>query len=546
MITISVYDDPLTVLYLGSSLSTTRPGGSTTLSRAYFFPDSTPDVTTLSVDLGYLLQVKSKPYGAMRDKPVMQQRFDGEVDAFCHTLVEHGDDGGHAFKSGSAIMPYELIGKWFHPAQATKILDRETRIISSENRTYVDTADPILITRMRPVDGNVVAFQSLYYYPSQDVYATDSGVLLQTDPASVVSYIYAVGLDREYHGQGYAGCATLYIYGSDPSDAQITDWLVGKGFYYPPGSYGSLDVASLGTPQDIARSIADHLSREDFECLRPYYAYHPVDFGDLALECASQLKYVEDNVLLIVQDLLTLRQDSKSLRTLFASSEWLRIKNALLAAKGSKGAIRHIRRIASPFSQVFLGWKYVFAPNISDLSKIGRGIASAISDASVRRLHSRKITSVPLPNGRILRHTAVFTTEVNTFGERDWSMLQELIYLGKRWGMYPEVINLWDICAWSFVVDWFVQYGDFFDKIDAYLNQANYFPVKYCIMSEKFGFTLGAADLVPLAGVTGEVSISYYHRWISEVVPLPSIQEPQADISLSKHWVEAFALVAKR
>lgn len=539
MITISVDSAQIGGAYCSSNFSGSA-GGAPVYSRIYFYVPVAPVISTCSIPGGYLNQGE-KRWGMLGDTAVQHQRASGQVDITSYSLVPYTVSGVQAFKSGTTLVPYEIFCAWGSESMSTLTRDPYTSPYPGIGGMFtVELGESTIIHRFTMLTPDICRSSMTIMYPAYDTY------------------------QRYPYGDRYIGhtaahtstqtCCGTFINGvfktrqllpGDMTDSAALTYLASNGYNVTVSPLGSLEQVCEGTPEELQALATDYIVTGNYQCLAPWFAYHPADFGVLAYQASQSLKYVEDNVLLIVQDLLSLKSDPNSIRNLFQLHEWLNLKNIVQDLRKGKATIAQVRKAARTFSKVYLTWKYDVAPNLNDLSKIGHGLSLAMFDDLQQRVHSRLVTSIPLFNGRIMRHTAVFTAECKTLGERDWSMLQEFIYLGKRWGGYPELENLWDILIWSFVVDWFVQYGDFFKQIDAYLNTENYFPVKYCICSEKYEVQIAAADLVPLNGVSGEVDVIYYNRWINEEIPLPSI-DLSADIALSNHWAEVGALVAGR
>jgi len=282
----------------------------------------------------------------------------------------------------------------------------------------------------------------------------------------------------------------------------------------------------------------------EFTPLAQYISWHPADFGVLTTEAASSLNYVDGNILLIIQDVVTLKELSANLAGILTDPDFFAIANIVKAFKGGKVRPRAIKRALAPYSDKLFSWIYILGPDIGDLKKVGEGVAKTLFSDRAQRVHSRKVSSVAVAEGE-LRHTAVVTAEVAQYGQRDWLLAQEWIYLGHRWGMWPELANLYDLLAYSFVLDWFIQFGDLLEQVDNWLSTVNYFPYSYLICSERWTLRQPAEQVFPFRGITGVVDVSYYRRWCTQDLPEPPVGL-EVTTKVSKHWLEAGLLAAQR
>lgn len=513
-----------------------------------YYPSVSATAAT-SLDGGFLHQ-GTEPKGELRDKPVMHLKADGNIDVLVNPPVQYMINGVPNLKVGStyyrcdAVFPFGSAYSAFWSEE----VPNASRVSGLYRYTYTTAFDfQKSVTHLTVNNVLYCVVYAGYKTGLQTKSWAATGVFIEEIPSSYYlgAYVFALnGTTLVYKGSRTKQSSTTSVYFSDD---EIRDAIPLMTSSSTMPSYSPV-LASFGTPAAVVDAIASQGIGEDYHGLLSCIDWHPANFGELATEASMGLRYVEDNVLLIIQDLVLMKGMATNLLSLLDLKEWKVVKTAFEALKGGDISLRTFRKMVAPFGNAFLSWKYIFAPDLNDLDSIGQGIASAMFENKFRRVHSRRITEDFLPNARKVRHTAVFTAEVVSFAERDWGMFQELIYLGKRWGMYPETTNLYDILIYSFVADWFVQFGDMYEQIDAYLNTAYYYPVKYCICSEKWEYILEGTELVPEAyapGASGEVTISYYHRWITEDVPLPPV-ELTANTSLSKHWAEAGFLVAQR
>lgn len=273
----------------------------------------------------------------------------------------------------------------------------------------------------------------------------------------------------------------------------------------------------------------------------------PVDYGLLAVECAEQLDYVDSNVLLLALDIDDWRRIHSTWKTIANLPGWKRAGKALQRlATGASSSWYDLVHILKPGAASYLFEKYAIETAVSDLSRLGKGFARFCTYKPLhQRLHSRRIVELEPSNAAYRRFTGVLSVDTGSYPDGVSGFIQAYIGEIKRWGIYPELTNLWDVVPYSFVVDWTVNYGDLLKQCDAYLNTRNYFPVDRCIMSAKWEAGYSSSVVMPDLPVTGEIVYSHYRRWITREVPLP-------DVALSigsgpiDHGVETGALLLQR
>jgi len=110
-------------------------------------------------------------------------------------------------------------------------------------------------------------------------------------------------------------------------------------------------------------------------------------------------------------------------------------------------------------------------------------------------------------------------------------------------GFLPTLENVWDLIPYSFVLDWFVDVGDFLHRVDSRLRLVR-LNIRYATMSRKetTSYKLIAGPNLPFAG---PIDLVRYQRWVTDHCPVPplSVSTP---FSVSDHWLEAGALILSR
>lgn len=532
MITINVVEQPVGPLAVLQS--NFRSGGFSPAQQVWVVVSATPEAVVASYSGDFDdLSPNGPPVGRMRDKSVSHAKASGVLSWAGSGPIGpylwsnglhwiHNGDGSvqtfHLFTHAQGGGSYESTD-WTNPSGLYKY----------ENTIQVDIS-PGTSNRF----GFVEWQRTLGYRKSDGALVSESWMAR----CQVYRYTSAGAI---YWVKNSGNFTTIeYRYGFPNAESFINGapttggTLVSKtGHYY----YGA--APSSGSAQSIISELGAHLS--DLSLVD-----HPTDFGELAVECARQLEYVDGNVLSLFFDIADWQRTMNQLRTLTSSPTWKRCLAAfrVTPGKGGNAMDRFLKIVKNP-SEALLFWKYAVLPSVSDIRRLIEGLGRIAGLRLDQRLHSRRITQLALPGYRVFKHTAVLITECGAYpgGLSGW--LQKAIGFAKRCGVYPELTNLWDVLKYSFVVDWFVQFGDLFNDIQQYQDLENYFPVHHCVLSEKWEAIAASTSIVPDCPALGDVTYSYYTRWITREVPLPSISL-EAGSQPYNHVVEASALIIQR
>jgi hypothetical protein len=110
-------------------------------------------------------------------------------------------------------------------------------------------------------------------------------------------------------------------------------------------------------------------------------------------------------------------------------------------------------------------------------------------------------------------------------------------------GFSLTLSNLWDLVPYSFAIDWFVNVGDFLDRVDTRLRILR-LNIQYATMSHK---ETRSCYLLPSlnAPIYGQFSQVLYTRWTSDQCPVPTLLSNNT-ITATDHWLEAGALLLQR
>lgn len=378
--------------------------------------------------------------------------------------------------------------------------------------------------------------------------AIHNGKLTRVDTGAVL-----LAENWKYRIQWYrkAGTAMYWSYtdfSTPQSAADLATYManipMSGGYYSNPKSLYSTSAYQL-TQSDID-SIVDAIRTE--LVTTPFFK-EEVDhelLGDLAVECAEQLKFVDQNILSLVFDVEDWRNFRKLWKTVRNTEGWKLALKSYRRVMSGRGKMQDLVNMFRPGSSTYLFGKYAILPSVSDVRRIKEGVDRFSAYTHPRRLHSKRVTSLNIPDSLASRRTTTLTVECAEYPSTFTGGMQKAIGNAKNWGVYPGVINLWDIIPYSFCVDWLVDVGGFLDEIQTYMDMEWYFPVSYCVISEKIERDMLLSSILP-SRATGVVTLRYYNRWISRELPLPAVHLPKVSLSgVSQHWAETSALILQR
>jgi len=244
-------------------------------------------------------------------------------------------------------------------------------------------------------------------------------------------------------------------------------------------------------------------------------------YGDLAMEASQTVNANETNMLEFLRDLRHIKSMVPNLKNFTHLS-----------------GLRKAKKLASNY----LGIKFGVMPTAHDLT--------VIWDAFKK--HKPYLDRNGWPT-----YTAGYHVE-ETHGDFSWTLtqriklaiadedsaIQSLIGKMDNIGVLPTFENLWDLIHYSFVVDWFVDVGNFLERVDSGLRIAR-LNIRYATMSRRThveGSNIEPSASFPFAGTVHWV---HYHRWVSDQCPVPPLSlkfktDPQT------HWVEGGAMLLQR
>jgi hypothetical protein len=253
----------------------------------------------------------------------------------------------------------------------------------------------------------------------------------------------------------------------------------------------------------------------------------PVPIGDCVCDAMKDLKSLDINTITAIQGLVNC---------------WKDIKDLILSANG-KVSLRWL-------DSVYLQMKYGFSNTVRDAIDLSKALVQAVKSLQKKDLgqitHASKGITFAAHDDRARfdftngHEITTLTCCVDTLDHGLAVATRSLMDLD----IFPELGNVWDVVPFSFVVDWFVPFGDLFDAIDSNTYRST-LAVRYCVQSEHYFFEgLNPKEwLTSLAPywLQGDVSFEAYVR-----IPLSAIPAPSLQLHLPQEftqWIPAGALV---
>lgn len=269
------------------------------------------------------------------------------------------------------------------------------------------------------------------------------------------------------------------------------------------------DKENVSSRGDVQEQIESLVATRLLTCTQ---GITPYDYGELAMEASANARTVDTNVISFVKDL----RDPAALIP--------KLKN-----------LKSLKGIASQY----LGTKYGILPTVDDLNKISDGFKKIkpLWQSSAEFLRAGHTTNFTFSGG-----SSTLVQRIKISVDDEDSMVQKLYQGAVKIGIFPTLVNLWDLVPYSFVIDWFVDVGGLLERIDNNLLFKT-LNINYVVTSSKSTTILSISD--PQSGITGNYYRVAYHRGVSDQCPTPSLtlQLTSKDFD---HYVEASALIIQR
>jgi len=239
-----------------------------------------------------------------------------------------------------------------------------------------------------------------------------------------------------------------------------------------------------------------------------------IDYGDLAMRATSSVNANDVNMFAFLRDL-------RDIRSLIPK-------------------LKNLRKLKT-HADNYLAIEYGVLPTIDDIKSIVRALKG--KKAYLDRNGFRVVTAAHLDSGTKGLVTFDLVQRIKVAVNNEDMGLLSIMNKIDSMGFLLTFENVWDLIPYSFVIDWFLDIGDFLERIDSNLRIIR-LGVRYSTLSYK---VTASASLTPTSSFpySGTVSMVRYHRWTIGHCPEPALFS-NASTEPFTHWVEATALLIQR
>lgn len=535
MIQVTLEDFDTERVYKTPAFTLGEGGQSCTIPAFGFLREPQTAAEEFSIGSDYFGQGRER-LGRLKDSSVVHCKWSGDVSLGINVPWESYDDCGNLVSLDVNEVVHTLLSVQHWGASSTRVFHwvpepwyYKGTLRSRPDGWTLHTGLVFLNDRYfyyaQKTGGPLYSGTKIISYPVEQVnviaYRLASDVVYWSGVSTDVGLVDELGeLDVDY----LSGVYSLWT-------SNFTGSMTGQ--YYVPKLYSQVAFEDLLTTFQNAFGTSDEVP-ELFQFVRP----EGFDFGTLALECATQLRVADTSFLLMAFDVDSIIRYAHAFRNFPSMMGDLR-KCAKNVSEGIWS-----KNVANRYLETLYG----VLPTSSDAAELVESLGKLAKIPLHQRLHAFRDEVLQDASGDDVRFTAVLTVETKAIPDGPLGFVQALIGQWRRFGMYPKVVDLWDIVPYSFVLDWIVPTGDYFEQIDDFMEVLWYFPVEHVIMSEKWTKEAPVGAYLPeeFSQASGVVNFTYYRRWVSRECPVPPITRPSLDSQLNRHWAESTALVLQR
>jgi len=244
----------------------------------------------------------------------------------------------------------------------------------------------------------------------------------------------------------------------------------------------------------------------------------PKPFGDLAMEASQKTLRNDVNMIAFIRDL-----------------------------KNPKALIPKLKNLRSVKTHAgnYLGVKYGVLPTADDLTNIVESLKKVSPFLDKNGFTIQTAVAVSRSTIQVAGKPTDFELEqrIKIAIDNEDVDFSDLIQRIESAGFLPTFENIWDLVPYSFVLDWFINVGDFLERVDTRLRLLR-LNIRYATMSSKSSksFSLN----IPLKYATaGKLTIQRYDRWTQDHSPVPPLLS-ESTITAQNHWLEGSALIITR
>lgn len=187
------------------------------------------------------------------------------------------------------------------------------------------------------------------------------------------------------------------------------------------------------------------------------------------------------------------------------------------------------------WASAFLATKYGLPLTISDIGSLAASLRDAYSKASLTKVSSSTNWS---SNGAAYEcHYGIWCKPYDRYLDSITAKLD-------LFDLNVTFKNAWDLIPFSFVVDWFIDVGNFLDHLDVAVDITKY-DIVCSVSSIKVSRDCYSKDL-GFPSYEGIIHVSKYTRWYSRSVVSPSVTKSDLTPNSFDHWIEGGALIVQK
>jgi hypothetical protein len=275
----------------------------------------------------------------------------------------------------------------------------------------------------------------------------------------------------------------------------------------PYRDQGQLSLNTEGITELLYSFVVDSLLDTDL-------TVEETDFGELALSAAQQFDANQTNMIAFLRDL-----------------------------RNPKAMIPKLRNLSKlkTHSSNYLAVEYGVLPTISDLQNIVAAFNK--SKPYFDRNGFKTYTSMYRKEASDGVRTRSIEQRIKLAIDDNDSHIFDLFDRMESAGFALNFRNIWDLIPYSFVIDWFLDVGNFLERVDTRLRLLR-MNIRYTTMSRKDSIS---TDIFGLGGTSfvGNCQLVQYHRWTSDQCPEPRLIA-RPTFQDFNHWLESGALIHQR
>lgn len=258
-------------------------------------------------------------------------------------------------------------------------------------------------------------------------------------------------------------------------------------------------------------------------------------FGDLCFEACEDARVLDINSIAYLKDIAELNQLVQQLIQLYQS-----------VTNPGKGIRQISKTLAKSASSAYLAEHYGLRLSVKDTQEILQGF-SKLDLYRTNRYGAEKESDLELgfADDDAVHAVRKVTLDIDAVTSEQASLLMSVDAMKRTLldlDILPTASNVWDMVPFSFVLDWFLPIGDYFEHRES-MSYISTLPIRSAFYSSKSTWT--ESDTIALSNGTSfdyRVEHYVYERECRATLELPTFR-PDSPQGLSNHWLEATALL---